>query len=229
MVTCLITGSAGLIGAEAARLFSSRGYRVLGIDNNMRRQLFGEDASTERSHKELVETLASYSHHDIDIRDRAAISRLFADYSSDIAAIIHTAAQPSHDWAAKDPQIDFEINAVGTLNLLEAMRTYAPRASFIFTSTNKVYGDRPNQLPLVEADSRWELDSTHPYFEHGIDEQMSVDHTTHSFYGAGIRPLLWMQHRVLPRRMCDWSGTPRNRDARLPVVSGSMRDHRKDL
>jgi CDP-paratose 2-epimerase len=184
MATCLITGSAGLIGAEAARLFSSRGYRVVGIDNDMRRQLFGEDASTERSRKELVAALASYSHHDIDIRDRAAIGRLFADYSSDIAAIIHTAAQPSHDWAAKDPQIDFEINAVGTLNLLEAMRTYALGASFIFTSTNKVYGDWPNKLPLVEADTRWELGSTHAYFENGIDEHMSVDQTTHSFFGV---------------------------------------------
>jgi CDP-paratose 2-epimerase len=180
----IITGSAGLIGAEAVRFFSARGYRVVGIDNDMRRQFFGDEASTDWSRRQLEATVANYTHQALDIRDRERIETLFAEYGSDIRVVIHTAAQPSHDWAAKDPHTDFTVNANGTLVLLEAARRYCPRASFVFTSTNKVYGDNPNFLPLVELETRWEVDNRHPYSAHGIDEQMSVDHTKHSLFGV---------------------------------------------
>jgi CDP-paratose 2-epimerase len=184
MRTCIITGSAGLIGAEAARFFSGKGFRVVGIDNDLRKQFFGEDASTAWSRRALESGLPDYTHHAIDIRDRGAIEALFGAIGSDLGLVIHTAAQPSHDWAAKDPHTDFGVNAVGTLNLLEATRRFAPGASFIFTSTNKVYGDNPNKLPLVERETRWEVDESHPYYEHGIDENLSVDQTTHSLFGV---------------------------------------------
>lgn len=180
----VVTGSAGLIGAEAVRFYSAKGFPVVGIDNNMRRQFFGDDASTEWSRRELEATIPDYVHHAIDIRDSQQVEALFAEYSSDIAVVIHTAAQPSHDWAAKDPLTDFTVNANGTLVLLEATRRFCPTASFIFTSTNKVYGDNPNKLPLVEQDSRWEVDPAHPYAKYGIDEFMSVDHTKHSLFGV---------------------------------------------
>ena len=166
---CVITGSAGLIGAESVRFFSSKGFQVVGIDNDMRKQFFGEDASTEWSRRDLESKIPNYTHHNIDIRDRDGIESLFAKYGSDIKLIVHTAAQPSHDWAAKDPQTDFSVNANGTLILLEATRKSSPEACFIFTSTNKVYGDNPNRLPLVELETRWEIDPTHPYYEHGIE------------------------------------------------------------
>jgi CDP-paratose 2-epimerase len=184
MSICVVTGSAGLIGAEAVRFFSSKSFRVLGIDNDMRRQFFGEDASTEWSRRALESGIPGYSHHAIDIRDRDGVEALFAEYGGDIAVIIHTAAQPSHDWAAKDPHTDFSVNANGTLNLLEATRKHCPKASFIFTSTNKVYGDNPNYLPLVELETRWEIAESHPYHEHGIDEEFSVDRTKHSLFGV---------------------------------------------
>ncbi len=184
MAIALITGSAGLIGAESVRFFSAKGFQVVGIDNNMRKTFFGDDASTEWSRKELENTIPRYEHHDIDIRDRQRVEALFSKYGSDIQTVIHTAAQPSHDWAAKDPHTDFTVNANGTLVLLEATRQYCPKASFIFTSTNKVYGDNPNSLPLVEKETRWEVDKSHPFAEHGIDETMSVDHTKHSLFGA---------------------------------------------
>jgi CDP-paratose 2-epimerase len=180
----LVTGAAGLVGAEAARFFSNKGFRVIGIDNNMRREFFGADASTEWSRRELEATIPHYKHHDQDIRARPQIEAIFSQYSGDIRVIIHTAAQPSHDWAAKDPYTDFSVNAAGTLNLLESTRRFAPKACFIFMSTNKVYGDNPNHLPFVERASRWEVDPSHPYAEHGIDERMSVDHTTHSLFGV---------------------------------------------
>lgn len=184
MKICLVTGSAGLIGAEAVRFFSSKGFHVVGVDNDMRRRFFGDDASTEWSRKDLEAKVPNYTHRDADIRDRDAIEALFAEYGSDIALIVHTAAQPSHDWAAKDPHTDFTVNANGTLVLLEATRQHAPQACFVFTSTNKVYGDNPNALPLVELETRWELDPSHPYHEHGIDENLSVDHTKHSLFGV---------------------------------------------
>jgi CDP-paratose 2-epimerase len=179
-----VTGSAGLIGAEAVRFFSARGFRVAGIDNDMRKEFFGQDASTAWSRRELEATIPDYVHYSIDIRDRQRVEALFAEYGSDTEVVIHTAAQPSHDWAAKDPHTDFSVNAQGTLVLLESMRKYCPKASFIFTSTNKVYGDNPNKLPLVERDTRWEVEPGHPYAEHGIDEAMSVDHTKHSLFGV---------------------------------------------
>jgi CDP-paratose 2-epimerase len=131
-----------------------------------------------------LEEVPGYRHLDADIRDRAAMEALFAEYGGDIQLVVHTAAQPSHDWAARDPHTDFSVNANGTLTILEATRKYCPQAVFIFTSTNKVYGDTPNRLPLVEQETRWEVDPSHPYAEHGIDEQMSLDQTTHSLFGA---------------------------------------------
>jgi len=180
----IVTGSAGLIGSEATRLFSQRGYHVVGIDNDMRARLFGSDASTAWNRARLEEDIPTYRHVSADIRDRDALEAVFAQFASRIALVIHTAAQPSHDWAARDPQADFTINANGTLNLLEMVRTHCPEATFIFTSTNKVYGDTPNRLPLVEQAARWELDASHRWFEHGIDETMSIDASMHSLFGA---------------------------------------------
>ena len=184
MSVVIVTGSAGLIGAEASRFFHGQGYHVVGVDNDMRQEFFGPEASTQWSRERLENELEQYSHLSLDIRDRDGIEDLFAQFGSDIKAVIHTAAQPSHDWAAKDPHKDFTVNANGTLTLLEATRRSCPKASFIFTSTNKVYGDNPNLLPLVELDTRWEIDESHEYFKHGIDESMSVDHTKHSLFGA---------------------------------------------
>lgn len=184
MSIVLVTGSAGLIGAESVRFFAAKGFQVVGVDNDMRKAFFGEEASTDWSRRQLEQTVSRYEHRSLDIRDAEAINNLFRELGTDLKAIIHTAAQPSHDWAARDPQTDFSVNANGTLNLLEATRRFTPRAAFIFTSTNKVYGDNPNLLPLVEQESRWELDQSHPFFEHGIDESMSVDHTKHSLFGV---------------------------------------------
>ncbi len=184
MSIVVITGSAGLIGSEATAFFAQQGFDIVGIDNDMRRVFFGEDASTTWNRQRLEKTIKNqYSHVDADIRDTETINKIFKQYGSDIALVIHTAAQPSHDWAARDPIMDFTVNANGTLNLLQATRQYAPESSFIFTSTNKVYGDTPNQLPLVELDSRWEIDPNHTY-NSGIREDMSIDQTTHSLFGV---------------------------------------------
>jgi CDP-paratose 2-epimerase len=179
----LITGSAGLIGSEAARFFGGLGFDIAGIDNDMRRYFFGEEASTHWNRQHLEASLPDYHHYDADIRDQDAINRVFSRYGSDIRLVIHTAAQPSHDWAARDPVVDFTVNANGTLHLLEATRQHAPEAVFIFTSTNKVYGDTPNRLPLVEQEMRWEIDPSHTYAT-GIREDMSIDQTLHSLFGA---------------------------------------------
>jgi CDP-paratose 2-epimerase len=184
MSVVLITGSAGLIGSEAAQFYCERGYLVIGIDNDMRRSFFGDDASTRWKREALLHDYPQYSHHDVDIRDRATIERMFQEYGRDIELVIHAAAQPSHDWAARDPHTDFTINAHGTLTLLEATRQFCPDAVFIFTSTNKVYGDRPNELPLIEDETRWEIDPAHRYHAAGIDESMSIDATKHSIFGA---------------------------------------------
>lgn len=184
MSIAIITGSAGLIGSEASRRFAREGYQIVGIDNDMRRTFFGDEASTSWNRNRLEEELGnSYSHNAIDIRDTEAINSLFSKYGKDIALVVHTAAQPSHDWAARDPQMDFSVNANGTLNMLEATRQHAPDAAFIFTSTNKVYGDTPNRLPLIEQELRWEIDPEHTYAP-GIREDMSIDHTLHSLFGA---------------------------------------------
>lgn len=184
MGVAVITGSGGLIGAEAVRFFSSRFEKVVGVDNDMRAYFFGSEASTDWAVQQHRESVANYEHVDLDIRDREQVSQLIARYGKDLELIVHTAAQPSHDWAAKEPHVDFDVNAVGTLNLLEATRQHAPDAVFIFTSTNKVYGDTPNSLPLVEHDKRWELDDGHPWFERGIPEEMSIDNSVHSVFGA---------------------------------------------
>lgn len=184
MSTVIVTGSAGLIGSEASLFFANEGHHVVGIDNDMRQVFFGAEASTDWQRQRLERELGDkYTHKSIDIRDREAIENLFKEYSSDITLIVHTAAQPSHDWAARDPHMDFTVNANGTLNLLQATRDYAPKAVFIFTSTNKVYGDTPNRLPLIEQEKRWEIDSSHPYYG-GISEDMSIDQTLHSLFGA---------------------------------------------
>lgn len=184
MAVAIITGSAGLIGSEATRFFAQQGLEIVGIDNDMRQVFFGEEASTTWNRQRLEQELGGqYRHHNVDIRDRPAIESLFADYGQNIKLIIHTAAQPSHDWAARDPHMDFSVNANGTLNLLEATRLHCPESPFIFTSTNKVYGDTPNRLPLVELETRWEIDPSHTYHG-GIREDMSIDHTTHSLFGA---------------------------------------------
>ena len=184
MRAVVVTGSAGLIGSEASLFFAAQGFRVIGVDNDMRSVFFGPEASTRRQREHLQERLGSkYLHHEIDIRDASSILRLFRDHSGEIDLVIHTAAQPSHDWAVRDPHTDFGINANGTLNLLEATRQIAPEAVFIFTSTNKVYGDTPNRLPLIEQELRWEIDPSHPYSS-GIREDMSIDQTLHSLFGA---------------------------------------------
>jgi CDP-paratose 2-epimerase len=184
MKIVLVTGSAGLIGSESVMYFCDRGYTTVGLDNDMRRTFFGDDASTRWNRDRLIETYPGrYVHHDVDIRDQDAVARVFGEYGSDIDLIIHAAAQPSHDWAARDPITDFTVNANGTLVLLENARQHCPDAPFIFCSTNKVYGDRPNTLPLVEHERRWEIAEDHRYRE-GIDETMSIDDCTHSLFGA---------------------------------------------
>lgn len=184
MKVAIITGSAGLIGAESVRFFSEKGFFIAGIDNDMRKEFFGDEASTDWQRKQLEDQISAYKHFSVDIRDTDKIFSIFNEYGKDIELIVHTAAQPSHDWAAKNPFMDFTINANGTLVLLEATRKYCPEAVFIFTSTNKVYGDTPNYLPLVELEKRWEIDKNHQYYEYGIDETMSIDSTKHSLFGA---------------------------------------------
>ncbi len=184
MSVALITGSAGLIGSEAVDSCIARGYDVVGLDNDMRRRFFGDDASTAWQRTELERRHGRrYAHEDVDIRDADRVAQVFRRHGDSVTLVVHTAAQPSHDWAAREPFTDFGVNAVGTLNLLEASRQHAPEAVFIFTSTNKVYGDTPNQLPLVEQETRWEIDPAHA-FTVGIDESMTIDQSTHSLFGA---------------------------------------------
>lgn len=184
MAVVIVTGSAGLIGSESVHFFARLGFEIVGIDNDMRSFFFGESASTAWNRNRLKDSYNSqYHHYNIDIRDQEGIENTFREYSSDIVLIVHTAAQPSHDWAAKDPYTDFTVNANGTLVLLEATRKYCPNAVFIFTSTNKVYGDLPNYLPLEELETRWEINPLHK-FAIGIDESMTIDDSKHSLFGA---------------------------------------------
>ena len=184
MSIAIITGSGGLIGSEAVEFFVQLGLEVKGIDNDMRRVFFGEEASTLWNIRRLQSKLGKkYTHFDIDIRNRDSVLDIFKRYGKEICLVIHAAAQPSHDWAAKDPFTDFDVNAMGTLNVLEATRRYCPEAVFIFTSTNKVYGDTPNRLPFVELETRYDLDRLHPYWK-GIPEEMSIDQSLHSLFGA---------------------------------------------
>ena len=183
MKKALVTGSAGLIGSEAVRFLAKRDYFIVGIDNDMRSYFFGKEASTRWNKERLIEEhTKQYKHYDVDIRDNEAIENIFKEHKK-FDIIIHTAAQPSHDWAAKEPFTDFTINANGTLVLLENYRKYSPEATFIFTSTNKVYGDLPNKLPLVELETRYELPTEHKFYN-GIDESMSIDQSLHSLFGA---------------------------------------------
>lgn len=183
MSVAIITGSCGLIGSESVDFFCGLGFDVVGVDNNLRREFFGPDGSVTWNRKRLEKKHKRYFHHSLDIRNRRRIAGLFRKYARDCRLVIHTAAQPSHDWAAKDPWMDFTVNAEGTLVLLENCRQHCPDAVFIFTSTNKVYGDRPNALPLVELEKRFEIAPDHQY-QRGIDESMSIDSCLHSLFGA---------------------------------------------
>lgn len=184
MGVIIVTGSGGLIGSAAVRGFAPAFERVIGIDNDMRREFFGDGASTRWNTDRLREQVPNFHPVEADIRDHAAMERIFREHGSGIELIVHAAAQPSHDKAAAIPLVDFTVNANGTLILLELTRQHCPKATFIFTSTNKVYGDNPNLLPLVEHETRWEVAADHAFYAEGIDEHMSVDHTTHSLFGA---------------------------------------------
>lgn len=184
MNIAIITGSSGLIGGEAVEFFAEKLDLVIGIDNNMRSYFFGADGNTDWNKNRLTEKYNNFKSFVADIRSYNELEVIFKEYANDIKLIIHTAAQPSHDWAAKEPLTDFSVNATGTLNMLELTRIYCPKSVFIFTSTNKVYGDTPNFLPLVELDKRWEIDKSHAYFKKGIDENMSIDQSKHSVFGA---------------------------------------------
>jgi CDP-paratose 2-epimerase len=182
--TAIITGSGGLIGSESSAHFARAGYRVIGVENDMRAWFFGADASTAHTTRRLAHELGdAFTSLDLDIRDADGIDALFAREGSRTDLVVHAAAQPSHDWAASNPAVDFAVNALGTLNLLEAARRHCPSATFIFCSTNKVYGDLPNALPLIELETRLELPPEHPYHD-GIDTSMSIDASTHSLFGV---------------------------------------------
>ena len=183
MNIALITGSCGLVGSESSIYFAKKRFKIVGIDNNARKFFFGKDGDISWIKKKLKKNLKNYTHYNVDIRNYASLKKIFKKYKKRIKVIIHAAAQPSHDWAKNKPFIDFDINAKGTLNLLELTKLYCPKAPFIFMSTNKVYGDNPNYLPLVEKKTRWEIKSTHK-FKSGIDETMSIDNCTHSFFGV---------------------------------------------
>ncbi len=184
MSTVIVTGSGGLIGSESVRHFVAAGYDVVGLENDMRASFFGPSASTRPSTERLLEEFpGEFRSVELDIRDAEGVDRVFAEVAGDLELIVHTAAQPSHDWAASDPHTDFTVNANGTLNLLQATRERKPEATFVFCSTNKVYGDRPNHLPLEERETRLELPEDHEYFG-GIPVTMSIDHTLHSLFGA---------------------------------------------
>lgn len=184
MNIAVITGSAGLIGSEAVGFFSDKFDLIVGVDNDMRQYFFGKNASTDWNRQRLESSYKNYIHYSLDIRNQSELDKLFSQYGKDIKLVLHTAAQPSHDWAAKEPFTDFTVNANGTLNMLEMTRKYCDQAVFVFTSTNKVYGDTPNFLPLVELENRWEISQDHAYFKNGIDEHMTIDQSTHSIFGA---------------------------------------------
>ncbi len=197
MKIVIITGSAGLIGSQACNFFSEKGYKVIGIDNDMRAYFFGEGSSTKDSLMSIKSHITDYEHYNVDIREYVELEKVFNKYSNNIELVIHTAAQPSHDWAAKEPLTDFGVNALGTMNMLELTRLYCPKSTFIFTSTNKVYGDRPNFLKLKEDETRWELDYEQYRqdverdwyydgigYDASINEYLSIDNSKHSIFGA---------------------------------------------
>lgn len=183
MAVAIVTGSGGLIGSATVRWLVAAGYDVLGVENDMRARFFGSEASTAANTRRLLDEHDAFHHVELDVRDREGVDLLFARHARALELVVHTAAQPSHDWAASDPHTDFGVNACGTLNLLQAAREHAPDATFVFTSTNKVYGDLPNDLPLVELDERLELPPDHRW-QRGIDATMSIDRSTHSLFGV---------------------------------------------
>ncbi len=184
MAIAIVTGSSGLIGSETVKFLANQGFEVVGIDNNMRAYFFGQDGSTDWNAEQLQKQLRNYNHVKLDIRDKDKLFELFQKYGTATKIVVHCAAQPSHDWAAREPITDFSVNALATLYMLEATKTYCPDATFIFTSTNKVYGDLPNSLPLLERNTRWEIEPSHRWAKNGIDETMSIDQSKHSVFGA---------------------------------------------
>ena len=183
MPIVIITGSVGLVGSEAVNFFSQKGFRVIGIDNNLRKFFFGDDGSTSWLKRKIIKNNPKYKHFNVDIRNYQSLEKIFKIYKKSISLIIHCAAQPSHDYGKNFPKIDFDVNASGTLNLLELTRKFCPKSPFIFMSTNKVYGDNPNKLKIIEKKNRYELSKSNKFFK-GIDENMSVDDCTHSFFGV---------------------------------------------
>ena len=183
MSLVIITGSTGLVGSESVNFFCDKGFDVIGIDNNLRKFFFGKDGSTIWVKNKLLKRNKNFKNLNIDIRNYEKLKKIFKKYSRNISLIIHCAAQPSHDYGKNYPIIDFNVNATGTLNLLELTKKYCSNSPFIFMSTNKVYGDNPNKLKLIETKNRWELSKKNKYFR-GINEQFSIDHCTHSFFGV---------------------------------------------
>ena len=183
MSIVLVTGSCGLVGSEASTFFSEKGFDIIGIDNNSRKLFFGKDGDVSWVRRKLEKNIKNYKHYNIDIADPNAVKKIFKKYKKNIKLVIHSAAQPSHDWAKNNIFKDFDVNARGTINLLEMTKNYCFDAPFIFMSTNKVYGDNPNKLPLVEKSTRWEIKNNHS-FKNGITENMSIDNCVHSFFGA---------------------------------------------
>ena len=183
MSLAIITGCNGLVGSESVNFFCDKGFDVIGIDNNLRQFFFGKDGSTLWIKKNLTKRNKKFLHFNVDIRNFDKLNKIFKKYKNRVSLIIHCAAQPSHDYGKKFPFLDFHVNATGTLNLLELTKTYCPDAPFIFMSTNKVYGDNPNNLKIFEKKTRWELKLNDPNF-YGIDEKFSIDNSTHSFFGV---------------------------------------------
>ena len=183
MSIVLITGSSGLVGSESVNFFSKRGFSIIGIDNNLRTFFFGNEGSTNKIKNDLLKNNKNFKNYNTDIRNYRALEKIYKRYKKNISLIIHCAAQPSHDYGKNFPILDFNVNATGTLNLLELTKKYCPEAPFIFMSTNKVYGDNPNNLKIIEKENRWELKKNDEYFK-GIDEKFSIDNCTHSFFGV---------------------------------------------
>ncbi|MDA8867615.1 NAD-dependent epimerase/dehydratase family protein [Candidatus Pelagibacter sp.] len=183
MSIALITGSTGLVGSESVNFFHDKGFEVIGIDNNLRKFFFGKDGSTHNIKSNLIKRNKRFSNYNVDIRSYPTLEKIFKKYSKNISIIIHCAAQPSHDYGKNYPRIDFDVNASGTLNLLELTKKYCFNSPFIFMSTNKVYGDNPNKLNIFEGPKRWELKKNNVYFK-GINENFSIDNCTHSFFGV---------------------------------------------
>lgn len=182
MKIVLITGSSGLVGSTASAFFIKKGYNVVGIDNDYRSVLFGKTASTKKQKNELSK-YKKYNHYSVDIRNKLQLEKVFKKYKNKIKLIIHSAAQPSHDWAYKDPLTDFDINARSTLSLLNLMKSFCPESTFIFLSTNKVYGDRPNKIKFIEKKTRWDVSTRSKYYN-GINENFPIDQSIHSFFGS---------------------------------------------